>query len=184
MRYALCAMLWLSRIVSYTPHSEFRTKKGQLFCGRRLFFWNLSNVKGWSHSFLFTRERSLLIFRGSQVLPRGRYRIRCRDSSTTTTAPCSNASVASASTVAKRLIRWGVRVLCKRSKTTLAFSPWERAMISPKSRSNVTMTRFSEMALKKISPFGIRCKPSSRKCIASCPFAFTTEQLLYPHPYP
>ena len=112
----------------------------------------------------------------------GRYRIRCRDSSTTTTAPISSALIDSSSTTDRRAITWSLRVLCNLNTTTLAFRPLERAAISPKSRSQVQITLLSAIPLSKISPLGKRWSPSSDRCVASCPLSLSHSTTRAPMP--
>ena len=78
-----------------------------------------------------------LLFSHTSHAPIGKRRIRWRASSTTTIAPCSNACPASMSTFISRSMTCCVLVLRSLNKITLTWHPPERAIISPKSRSNV-----------------------------------------------
>ncbi len=101
--------------------------------------------------------------------PRGSLRTRCRDSSTLTMAPASIASAESASTARRRSITCRGRAFFSRKTITLVTPRPVPATISPKSRSNVKTILASRIAFAKISPFGKRCNPSSRKWTTSCP---------------
>ncbi len=101
--------------------------------------------------------------------PNGNRRTRWRESSTTTIAPLRNASAATLSTVSNRRTTNDVVVFLSLKRTTLTTLPRDSATISPKSKSNVITMRSSVAALLKISPFASLCKPSSRRCLASCP---------------
>ena len=129
-----------------------------------------SNRTGLIRLFAFNGFRARLERSASaHSRPTGSLLILIRDSSTMMTVPSSSSDSDVARTDLRRSITWADRVFLRRNRMMLHRRPFESAAISPKSRSNVRTTRFSPMAFSKMSPFGSRWRPSSRRCVTSRP---------------